>query len=49
VTVVRKVVLLRRGIMTVKEKKKNTKKQRCGSGSGIRCLFDLWIRDPEPG
>ncbi len=21
-------------------------KQGCGSGSGIRCLFDLWIRDP---
>jgi hypothetical protein len=20
--------------------------QCCGSGSGIRCLFDLWIRDP---
>jgi hypothetical protein len=20
----------------------------CGSGSGIRCLFDLWIRDPKP-
>ncbi len=19
----------------------------CGSGSGIRCLFDRWIRDPE--
>ncbi len=24
----------------------NTCKQCCGSGSGIRCLFDLWIRDP---
>ncbi len=26
--------------------------QCCGSGSGIRCFFDLWIRDgknPEPG
>jgi hypothetical protein len=22
-------------------------KQCCGSGSGIRCLFDPWIRDPE--
>ncbi len=21
--------------------------QCCGSGSGIRCLFDPWIRDPE--
>jgi hypothetical protein len=20
--------------------------QCCGSGSGIRCLFDAWIRDP---
>ncbi len=20
--------------------------QRCGSGCGIRCLFDPWIRDP---
>jgi hypothetical protein len=20
--------------------------QCCGSGSGIRCLFDPWIRDP---
>jgi hypothetical protein len=24
----------------------NTKIQCCGSGSGIRCLFDHWIRDP---
>jgi hypothetical protein len=24
-----------------------TGKQCCGSGSGIRCLFDPWIRDPE--
>jgi hypothetical protein len=23
-----------------------TFKQCCGSGSGIRCLFDPWIRDP---
>jgi hypothetical protein len=23
-----------------------TEKQCCGSGSGIRCLFDLWIRYP---
>jgi hypothetical protein len=22
--------------------------QCCGSGSGIRCLFDPWIRDPNP-
>jgi hypothetical protein len=22
------------------------RKQCCGSGSGIRCLFDPWIRDP---
>jgi hypothetical protein len=21
----------------------------CGSGSGIRCLFDPWIRDEQPG
>jgi hypothetical protein len=21
--------------------------QYCGSGSGIRCIFDPWIRDPE--
>jgi hypothetical protein len=21
--------------------------QCCGSGSGIRCLFDPWVRDPE--
>ena len=21
--------------------------QCCGSGSGIRCVFDPWIRDPE--
>jgi hypothetical protein len=25
------------------------KKQCCGSGSGIRCLFDPWIRDPGSG
>jgi hypothetical protein len=24
-----------------------TQMQCCGSGSGIRCLFDPWIRDPE--
>ncbi len=24
-----------------------TCRQCCGSGSGIRCLFDPWIRDPE--
>jgi hypothetical protein len=23
--------------------------QCCGSGSGIRCLFDPWIRDPGSG
>jgi hypothetical protein len=23
--------------------------QSCGSGSGIRCLFDPWILDPESG
>ena len=23
--------------------------QCCGSGSGIRCLFDPWIRDPGIG
>ncbi len=23
------------------------RKQCCGSGSGIRCLFDPWIRDPD--
>jgi hypothetical protein len=22
-------------------------RQCCGSGSGIRCFFDPWIRDPE--
>jgi hypothetical protein len=31
-----------------------TKNQCCGSGSGIRCIFDPWIRegenqDPDPG
>jgi hypothetical protein len=26
-----------------------TKIQCCGSGSGIRCLFDPWIRDPGSG
>jgi hypothetical protein len=25
------------------------KKQCCGSGSGIRCLYEPWIRDPEYG
>ncbi len=24
-------------------------RQCCGSGSGIRCLFDPWIRDEQPG
>jgi hypothetical protein len=27
-------------------RKRITKYQCCGSGSGIRCLFDPWIRDP---
>jgi hypothetical protein len=31
---------------TVRKKEDNIKKQCCGSG--IRCLFDPWIRDP-PG
>jgi predicted outer membrane repeat protein len=29
-----------------------TDNQCCGSGSGIRCIFTLWIRDeffPDPG
>ncbi len=26
----------------------HTRNQCCGSGSGIRCLFDPWIRDPVP-
>jgi hypothetical protein len=25
---------------------KQTLRHCCGSGSGIRCLFDPWIRDP---
>jgi hypothetical protein len=24
-------------------------KQCCGSGSGIECFYDPWIRDPDPG
>jgi hypothetical protein len=23
--------------------------QCCGSGSVIRCFFDPWVRDPDPG
>ncbi len=26
---------------------KDSRKQCCGIGSGIRCLFDPWIRDSE--
>jgi hypothetical protein len=26
---------------------RNADRQCCGSGSGIRCLSDPWIRDPE--
>ncbi len=31
----------------IKVKKLRTSGQCCGSESGIRCLFDPWIRDPE--
>jgi hypothetical protein len=32
---------------SLKKKKKMFFFQCCGSGSGIRCLLDPWIRDPE--
>jgi hypothetical protein len=35
-----------KGVLTTLQLGKKRVNQCCGSGSGIRCLFDPWIRDP---
>ncbi len=35
------------GYRTKKLSPRYSRTQCCGSGSGIRCLFNPWIRDPE--
>jgi len=48
VDAVRHVVLAHRGIKFL-TKNKTSSIHCCGSGSGIRCLSDPWIRGQQPG